>query len=197
MEKDQFLRQAKLILAFSILGHSAFFTKKSGRPNFLFMNGHYLAAIESESGVTRVLLLNDKTPITKESVQEAIGTRQSPTTKAYVESNRRRTRRSSMEKMTTKELDRALSTGLKALRMSGIRDSFHEMADLARQESLSFERFLLSLVEQEQQRRNQNRVQRELRTSAYRWKKTLRRLTARVYSCKLDTNSVHFWKMGS
>ena len=58
-----------------------------------------------------------------------------------------------MKTMTTAELERAVHTGLKELRMPAIRGCFREKADLARRESLSFERFLLELVQQEQQAR--------------------------------------------
>lgn len=78
-----------------------------------------------------------------------------------------------MKTITTKELERGLQAGLKALRMPGIRASVQEMADLARQESLSFEHFLLTLVEQEQQSRTHNRVQRALRASRIPLTKTL------------------------
>ena len=78
-----------------------------------------------------------------------------------------------MKTMTTKELSRELQTGLKALRMPGIRTTFQEAADLARRESLSFERFLLTLVEQEQQSRTHNRIQRALRASRLPLAKTL------------------------
>lgn len=50
---------------------------------------------------------------------------------------------------------------------------FKEMADLARKESVSIERFLLTLVEQEQQSRTQNRIQCALRASRLPRSKTL------------------------
>lgn len=78
-----------------------------------------------------------------------------------------------MKTMTTKELTRELQTGLKALRMPGIWTTFQEVADLARRESLSFERFLLALVEQEQQSRSHHRIQRALRASRLPLAKTL------------------------
>ena len=78
-----------------------------------------------------------------------------------------------MKTQTTKELEHVLWTGLKELRMPGIRNSFQDAAQLARQESLSFERFLLSLVEREQQARTHNRIQRGLRSSGLPLEKTL------------------------
>lgn len=78
-----------------------------------------------------------------------------------------------MNAMPSKDLERALVQGLRELRMPGIRNSFPEMAALARQESLSFERFLLALVEQEQQSRTNHRNQRFLRASDLPREKTL------------------------
>lgn len=78
-----------------------------------------------------------------------------------------------MKTLTTKELERRLQTGLRALRMPGIRTTLQETADLARRESLSFEYFLLTLVEQEQQSRTHNRTQRALRASHLPLTKTL------------------------
>ena len=46
-----------------------------------------------------------------------------------------------MRTQTSKELERGLQRGLRALRMPGMRMTFQEMADLARKESMSFERF--------------------------------------------------------
>lgn len=67
-----------------------------------------------------------------------------------------------MNAMPSKDLERALKKGLRELRLPGMRDSFQEMAALARQESLNFERFLLTLVEQEQQSRTNHRIDRFL-----------------------------------
>ena len=78
-----------------------------------------------------------------------------------------------MKTTTSKELERGLRRGLRTLRMPGMRRAFQEVADLARQESMSFERFLLTLVEQEQQSRTQNRIERALRASRLPRSKTL------------------------
>ena len=80
-----------------------------------------------------------------------------------------------MKPMSSKDLDRALRTGLRVLRMPGIREWYREIAEVARKESLSFERFLLMLVEQEQQNRTSNRNKRTLRASQLPLAKTLDR----------------------
>ena len=87
-----------------------------------------------------------------------------------------------MNTTMSKELER----GLRALRMPGIRMSFQEVADLARQESMSFERFLLTLVEQEQQSRTQHRIQRALRASRLPRSKTLDAFDRTRLPLKLD-----------
>lgn len=91
-----------------------------------------------------------------------------------------------MKTMTTKELERGLQTGLRALRMPGIRAALQETADLARRESLSFERFLLTLVEQEQQSRTRNRTQRALRASRLPLTKTLESFDRTRLPLKID-----------
>lgn len=80
--------------------------------------------------------------------------------------------------MKTAELDRALQAGLKVLRMPAIRNCYKEMADQARRESKSFERFLSELVTHEQQTRHTNRIQRWLRDSRLPLYKHLIPLTA-------------------
>ena len=75
--------------------------------------------------------------------------------------------------MTTAELDRALQAGLKVLRTPAIRSCYKEMADQARRESKSFERFLFELIEQEQQKRHTNRIKRWLRNSRLPLEETL------------------------
>ena len=78
-----------------------------------------------------------------------------------------------------------LNTGLKTLRMATIRKSYREQADLARQETLSYETYLLELVEQECETRTHNRIQRFLRESKLPLEKNLdtfdrKRLPAKV-----------------
>lgn len=86
-----------------------------------------------------------------------------------------------MRTKTSKELERGLRHGLKPLQMPGMRMAFQEVADLAQQESMSFECFMLTLVEQEQQSRAQNRIPRALRVSRLPRSKTLKRLIGRGY----------------
>ena len=64
-----------------------------------------------------------------------------------------------MKTLTTADLERAVHTGLKDLRLPAIRACYQQKADLARRESKSFERFLLELIEQE---RHSNRIHRWL-----------------------------------
>lgn len=66
--------------------------------------------------------------------------------------------------MTQTQTDR-LSEGLKALKMAAVRNCYGEQAELARREGLSYEAFLLELVERERETRAHNRVQRLLRES--------------------------------
>ncbi len=56
-----------------------------------------------------------------------------------------------------------LTEGLKTLRMATIRKSFREQAELARKETLSYEAYLLELVERECETRTHNRIERLLR----------------------------------
>lgn len=91
-----------------------------------------------------------------------------------------------MKPMTTKELEHGLQAGLKALRMPGMRSGFQAAADLARQESLSFEHFLLTLVEQEQEQRMQNRTQRALDASRIRVSKSLDAFDRKRLPLKVD-----------
>ena len=60
---------------------------------------------------------------------------------------------------------RRLDEGLKALRLPTMRGDFAEVAHRARTESLSYEQFLLELVESERDVRRQRRIERVLRAS--------------------------------
>ena len=51
-----------------------------------------------------------------------------------------------------------LSLYLKELRLPTFQKSYSDQADLARQESLSFEEYLLDLVERELESRRENRI---------------------------------------
>ena len=78
-----------------------------------------------------------------------------------------------MKPRTHTEIRQALERGLKALRLPGIRLSYAPLGERARQESLSYEAYLLELVEQEQQERYRNRIPRWLRESHLPSGKTL------------------------
>ena len=75
-----------------------------------------------------------------------------------------------MKTRTTAELERSLQVGLKELRPAAIRACWRAKADLARKEAMSFEHFLLELVEQE---RHHSRIRRWLRQSRLPLEKTL------------------------
>ena len=62
---------------------------------------------------------------------------------------------------------------LKELRLPTVRAVYEEMAAHARQESLSYEEFLLEVLEREREGRRQHRIQRALRASALPLEKTL------------------------
>ena len=66
-----------------------------------------------------------------------------------------------------------LSLYLKELRLPTFQKSYSDQADLARQESLSFEEYLLDLVERELEARRENRIARYLRTSGIPLEKSL------------------------
>lgn len=65
----------------------------------------------------------------------------------------------------TAELTERLTEALKALRLPAIRVCYEEQADLARRESLSYERFLLELMDRECESRHEKRIARYLRQS--------------------------------
>jgi DNA replication protein DnaC len=70
-------------------------------------------------------------------------------------------------------LEEQLSTCLKSLCLSTIRNCYSEQADLARQEALSYEQYLLQLAERECEVRWQKRIARLLRESKLPHDKTL------------------------
>ena len=70
-------------------------------------------------------------------------------------------------------LDRELSQLLASLRMPAIKVSYREMAEEARQESLSHEQYLLELIRHECEERGHNRIRRFLRESRLPLEKTL------------------------
>ena len=66
-----------------------------------------------------------------------------------------------------------LRDGLKTLRLATIRECYREQADLARKETLTYEGYLLELVNRERETRAHNRVQRLLRESRLPLEKNL------------------------
>jgi DNA replication protein DnaC len=86
--------------------------------------------------------------------------------------------------MTRAQIAR-LAEGLKTLRLATIRKGYREHAERARQETLSYEAYLLELVEQECEARTHNRIERLLRESRLPLEKSLetfdlKRLPAKV-----------------
>jgi len=73
----------------------------------------------------------------------------------------------------TRDLYSQLSERLKELRLPAIRDYYQRSAQMAQQENLSYEQYLLDLIERECEVRRQNRVDRFLRESHLPLEKTL------------------------
>jgi len=71
------------------------------------------------------------------------------------------------------QIDVGLTDCLKELHLPTVRECYNEQADLARRESLSYEQYLLELVEREREVRKQNRINRLLRESKLPAEKTL------------------------
>ena len=70
-----------------------------------------------------------------------------------------------MKILTAPQLKHQLCAGLKTLRLPAMRGLYDTHAALARKESMSYERFLLSLVQRELEERHANRIGRWLRES--------------------------------
>lgn len=84
-------------------------------------------------------------------------------------------------------LDKQINHYLKELHLPTVKSCYAEQADLARQDSLSYEQYLLELIEREREVRRHNRITRLLRESKLPLEKTLesfdrKRLPARVNS---------------
>jgi DNA replication protein DnaC len=75
---------------------------------------------------------------------------------------------------------------LGGLKLSGIKDCYSEEGDLARKQSLSYERYLLELLERESERRRENRVDRFLRESKLPLEKTLTAFKRKRLPRKVD-----------
>jgi DNA replication protein DnaC len=75
--------------------------------------------------------------------------------------------------MTAAEINDQLVCHLKALHLPTIRACYEEVAEMARREALSFEHYLLEIIEREQEVRQHNRIERLLRESHLPLEKTL------------------------
>ena len=75
--------------------------------------------------------------------------------------------------LTTEERTARLAEALKRLRLPTVRACYEEQADLTRREALSYEHYLLELVERECEVRQHKRIERYLRESKLPLEKTL------------------------
>ena len=75
---------------------------------------------------------------------------------------------------------------LRELKLSGVRQCYAEEAELARKESLSYERYLLETLERERETRRANRVARFLRESKLPLEKTLEAFDRKRLPRKVD-----------
>ena len=73
---------------------------------------------------------------------------------------------------TTDTLGQRLNPCLKELNLSTVRACYQEQAALARRESLSYEHYLLEILERERETRHRNRIARLLRESKLPLEKT-------------------------
>jgi len=73
----------------------------------------------------------------------------------------------------TTDIHTQVTERLKELRLPAVRACYEEAAQVAQEESLSYERYLLELIERECEVRRQNRVERFLRESRLPLEKTL------------------------
>jgi DNA replication protein DnaC len=85
-----------------------------------------------------------------------------------------------------KTVHNRLTQYLKELRLPAILKSYSEQADLARQESFSYEEYLLDLVEREHEARRENRIARYLRDSRIPLEKTLANFNRRRLPQKVN-----------
>ena len=88
--------------------------------------------------------------------------------------------------MTKTAPESRLQDLLRELQLSGIRECYAEEADLARKQSLSYERYLLETLERESETRRENRVARFLRQSKLPLEKTLEAFDRKRLPRKVD-----------
>lgn len=75
---------------------------------------------------------------------------------------------------------------LGGIKLPGIKDCYREEAELARKHSLTYERYLLELLERESERRQENKVARFLRESKLPQEKTLEAFDRKRLPRKVD-----------
>jgi len=90
--------------------------------------------------------------------------------------------------MTQRKTLKCLQDGLKELKLPTIRSSCQAVATQARAESLSYEQFLLTLVDQERDVRRQGRIERALRASHLPLEKTLEAFDRQRLPRKVDAH---------
>ena len=90
--------------------------------------------------------------------------------------------------MTARNLPRRLTEALKELRLPTVRSDYEEVAAHARQESMSYEEFLLKLIERERDVRRQHRIERWLRASKLPLEKTLKSFDRKRLPRKVDAH---------
>ena len=88
--------------------------------------------------------------------------------------------------MSAMHIKAQLVAHLKELHLPIVRACFEELAETARREALTFEQYLLELIEREQEVRRDNRVQRLLRESRLPLEKTLEAFDRNRLPQKLD-----------
>jgi len=90
--------------------------------------------------------------------------------------------------MSRRDSRKQLQEGLKELRLPTMRASCPEVAERARADALSYEDFLLVLVDQERDVRRQHRIQRALRASNLPLEKTLATFDRKRLPRKVDAH---------
>ncbi len=88
--------------------------------------------------------------------------------------------------MNAETLNRQLASCLKELYLSTVKACYVEQAELARSETLSYERYLLEVMERERETRRNNRIARLLRESKLPLEKTLQSFECRRLPRKVD-----------
>ena len=90
--------------------------------------------------------------------------------------------------MTKRNLSRRLDEALKELKLPTVRGEYEDVAVHARQESLSYEEFLLELTERERDVRRQHRIERGARASKLPLEKTLKSFDRKRLPRKVDAH---------